>query len=174
MFRVFTCFICFGISTPKTRNYHSSRVRLHKTATGCSPRPLTPHRNRAAISHAVVDCERIYFSVSQIIYIYIFESLEKTEIGVGYNHPSQLLDRVQYHTFPGNVCLVVLAEKVRATDHNSFEGKRRPKHVPSWNFLSMRWERLCAVKIRIQDCLPHWELGIPRAKVARFYSRLRA
>ena len=67
-------------------------------------------------------------------------------MGDGYDHPSQLLARVEYHTFPGNVCLMVLAEKVLAIDDNSFEGKTRPKYVPSSNSRSMRWERAYAVK----------------------------
>ena len=55
------------------------------------------------------------------IYIYKFESLDKPGIGDGYNHPSQLFAREEFHTFPGNVCLLVLAEKVLAIDDNSFE-----------------------------------------------------
>ena len=101
-------------------------------------------------------------SVSQIIYvyksyiyiyIYKFESLDKPGIGDGYNHPSQLFAREEFHTFPGNVCLLVLAENVLAIDDNSFEGKRRPTYVPSSNSRSMRWERACAVKCEYRTAL---------------------
>ena len=57
-------------------------MKLHKTATSFSRRPLTPHLDRASVSQAVVDCELIYLSVSQIIYIYTFESLEKPGTGM--------------------------------------------------------------------------------------------